>query len=138
MKHGQARRGRKSSEYLIWVSMHQRCSNPKNKCYADYGARGIAVCERWNDFFLFVTDMGQRPPGHWIDRVKNDGNYEPSNCKWATPQQQASNTRRNVLVTVKGETMTLKAATDKFGGRYGTVLARIHRGVPADQALGLS
>jgi hypothetical protein len=84
-----------SSEYAIWVEMRHRCRNPAHKQYADYGGRGIDVCQRWDsDFLAFLNDMGPRPRGRSIDRINNNGNYEPGNCRWATPLQQTHN-RRN-------------------------------------------
>ncbi len=81
--------------YKTWTAMKDRCSNPKNKAYANYGGRGIAVCDRWmNSFESFYADVGDRPSDqHSIDRINNDGNYEPSNCRWATKSQQQSNQR---------------------------------------------
>ena len=92
--HGCARRGALTPEHISWDSMLARCSNPRNDAYADYGGRGIAVCARWQKFENFLADMGLRPSQkHSIDRINNDGNYEPGNCRWATPTQQARNHR---------------------------------------------
>lgn len=79
--------------YVSWASMHARCTNAKLLCYRYYGGRGISVCERWSDFAAFVEDMGVRPPGTSIDRIDVNGNYEPGNCRWATPTVQRNNQR---------------------------------------------
>lgn len=80
-------------EYRAWVHMRQRCNNPNNPGYLDYGGRGIRVCDRWNKFENFLTDMGERPEDRSLDRINNDGNYEPSNCRWATRKTQNNNKR---------------------------------------------
>lgn len=89
-KHGQCR----SPEYLTWCSMHNRCSRPGNARYAEYGGRGIAVCERWRDFADFLSDMGSKPgPGHSIERIDNNVGYTPENCRWATATDQQRHKR---------------------------------------------
>lgn len=82
--------------YSSWQELRRRCLNRNNIGYADYGGRGIKVCERWASFAAFFADMGTRPAGMTLDRINNDGNYEPGNCKWSTPSEQAKNRRPKV------------------------------------------
>lgn len=83
-----------TSEHAAWSTMKQRCLNPRNKQYADYGGRGITVCKRWLRFENFLNDVGRKPsPIHQLERADNDSGYGPNNCYWATPKQQANNRR---------------------------------------------
>jgi hypothetical protein len=93
VKHGLAN---KAAEYHVWEGIKQRCLNPSRRGYEYWGGRGITICERWLDFENFYEDMGPRPgSGYSIDRIDNDGNYEPGNCRWATASEQQRNTRRS-------------------------------------------
>ena len=108
LKHG----FRFTKEYHVWLSMRERCNNPRCKSYKYYGARGVKVHPRWNKFVAFIEDMGWRPKSldgarFSVDRIDNDKGYEPSNCRWATASQQSRNTRRNIFVTVDGKEMLL-------------------------------
>jgi len=95
--HGHNRRGVISREYKSWNMMLQRCTNQNYTYYHNYGGRGITVCERWRDSFAaFYEDMGERPTGMSLDRINNDGNYEPGNCKWSDSHSQLLNTRRSL------------------------------------------
>ena len=113
-RHGQSR----TPEYSVWCGMLYRCENPKAPNYKRYGGRGIAVCERWHSIAAFVEDMGPRPSlQHSIDRVDNDKGYEPGNCVWALPAQQAANTSKTVKVVLSGAVLSLNEAWKRLGLR---------------------
>lgn len=96
----------KTKLYSVWCQMKRRCINPNDGKFADYGARGITVCERWRESFeAFERDMGPRPKGFTLDRIDNDGNYEPNNCRWAKPATQSRNNRKNIWVEHEGRRM---------------------------------
>lgn len=92
---------------MTWRQMKKRCLNPKCKAYPNYGGRGIAVCDRWMVFENFLEDMGHPPEGMTLERIDNDGNYCPENCKWATMQEQAYNKRPHKKITINGKKRTV-------------------------------
>lgn len=126
--HGMSRQ--LASTYRSWKDMRSRCLNQNDFDYADYGGRGIAVCERWKDFAAFVADMGKRPGGRTLDRINVNGDYEPGNCRWADPKMQANNKRSNHVIEYRGETKTLSQWCDVFGIEPSKVRYRIKAGWP--------
>lgn len=133
-KHG----GYGTPEYRIWRGLRERCLNSRSKHFARYGGRGIRVCDRWNDFAAFLADMGKKPsPTHSIDREDVNGHYEPGNCRWATPTQQANNRRNTVHVEANGETRPAAEAARAYGLNFATLKARLRRGMSPVDALAL-
>jgi hypothetical protein len=129
-----------SKEFHTWSGMRQRCNNPKDKKYSIYGGRGIKVCEHWEESFEnFFEDMGEAPSKeHSIDRIDVNGDYEPSNCRWATKKEQANNVRNNIKIHLFGVTKTLAQWCDELNLSYQTVWARIKiRNYTYEKALGL-
>ena len=125
-------------EYWAWSNMIQRCTNPKNKRYKQYGARGITVCEPWrSSFTVFLRDIGQKPsPRHTLERINNDGNYEPSNCKWATYKEQSQNQRFRFLpLTFDNKPITVQEIADLAGIKYSAACARLRRGWTIDEVI---
>ena len=129
IKHGFAKKDKKSRLYNIWCSMRQRCNNENNTKYYLYGARKIKVCKRWDEFENFLEDMGEPPTNkHSIDRVDNNGNYEPSNCRWATNNEQSNNTRNNITIKYNGESKTLTEWCKDRNIIYSKALHRFNKG----------
>jgi hypothetical protein len=122
-KHGMA----STNVYGVWQQIHQRCGNPRAPSFENYGGRGIKVCERWKSFENFVADMGIRPDGYSIDRINNDGDYEPSNCRWATTAQQLNNKRNSRVLELNGERKTIAEWSEKFGIDWHTIRSRVDR-----------
>ncbi len=125
--------------YRIWVGMQSRCLDSNCNSYQDYGGRGITVCERWlgfDGFTNFLADMGQPTTDqHSLDRINNNGNYEPTNCKWSDKYEQARNNRHNHYLTAQGETYCASQWAEITGIKSGLILARIRRGWSAEEAL---
>lgn len=124
--------------YSVWKNMINRCYNEKNRSYKDYGGRGIKICEKWlgeDGFRNFAEDMGPRPEGYSIDRIDNNGNYEPGNCRWATSKQQGRNTRKNKIITYDGKTMTASAWAEFLGINPQLIYIRLKHGWPLSSVL---
>lgn len=119
----------------VWRMMLDRCKNPNNRAYANYGGRGIQVCDRWNDFVTFYTDMGHRPDGYQIDRIDNDGNYEPGNCRWSTPKQQQNNKRDTRILEFNGKIQSLGYWSEETGIKWETLRSRLRYGWDAERTL---
>jgi hypothetical protein len=124
-----------TSEYMIWVAMRQRCANPNNKAYPNYGGRGIQVCERWMRFENFLADMGPRPPGLSIERIANDLGYCKSNCKWGTRREQNNNSRNNHHLTFNGRTQSIHAWSREVSLNVRTIHSRLRLGWPLEMVL---
>lgn len=123
-------------EYRVWEAMRRRCLVETDAGFSEYGARGIVVCDRWNDFEAFFSDMGPRPsPVHSIERTDNDGPYHPQNCIWATIERQTRNRRSNIRVEYLGRDMVLKDAAILAGVMPATAYARHRKGWPLDRVL---
>lgn len=121
----------KSSEYISWSGMKQRCRNKKNWAYNYYGGRGISFAKEWENFNIFIKDMGKKPTAkHTLDRIDPDGNYCKENCRWATRIEQSNNLRKNVKIDFKGKTLTPKQISQKTKLSIATVLRRNKKGIP--------
>lgn len=135
-KHGACVGYRKTVEYGVWSSMIARCENADNPAYKNYGGRGISVCPEWRvNFSAFMKDMGRRPMAHTIERIDNNGNYEPDNVVWATRIQQQRNRRACRYITHAEITLTVVEWAEKLGLKPTTIYNRLHRGWPICDAL---
>ncbi len=136
-RHG-ATRGGQSPEYICWQAMKRRCIDPKRKHFSYYGGRGVTVCDRWlNSFENFLVDMGTKPsPKHSIDRYPNrDGNYEPTNCRWATKLQQVENRANARTVSYSGKTILLSELCRELNLDAKVMANRLNLGWPMDRAI---
>lgn len=136
--HGHARlsNGKPSPTYQSWISMKARCNNPNTSSYNRYGARGIRVCDEWlgeNGFENFLEDMGERPVGMTLDRIDNDGDYTPGNCRWATPKEQSSNLSNLIKITYNNHTRSVIEWSKITGVNPSTIRSRFYRGLPPEK-----
>jgi len=123
-----------TSDYKAWFGILQRCDNEHHEKWHRYGARGITVCDRWRSYENFLADMGPRPHGMTIDRIDNNGNYEPSNCRWADQKTQGNNRGNNRMFDIGGVEMTLSQACEAYGINKATVRGRLSFGWETDRA----
>ncbi|WRQ05483.1 Rz-like spanin [Ralstonia phage AhaGv] len=127
-----------TAEYRAWGNMLCRCNNPNIPKHKDYGGRGIAVCERWTSFKNFLADMGERPDGMTLERIDVNGNYEPGNCRWATPLEQSRNTRSNSMLSLFGVSACKSHWAQCCGVKVSTLNKRLLKGLSVQQALGVA
>lgn len=137
-KHGMSKAigGKKTRVYQAYSNMIQRCENTKTKHFHRYGGRGIKVCARWRESFkAFLEDMGEPPEGLSLDRIDNDGDYEPSNCRWVNQKTQNANRSVCIFVEIDGKAVMLMSHCEAIGVSYNMVRKRLKRGWSLDFAL---
>jgi hypothetical protein len=129
-KHSESKQAK---EYSIWCNIKNRCNNKNDINYVYYGARGIKICNRWkNSFIDFLTDMGRAPSKHHtVDRINNNSDYKPSNCRWATRKEQSNNKRNNIMIGDE----TLAQYCRRTNKKYSTIKSRIYRGYSINEAI---
>lgn len=118
--------------YKSWTAMRRRCLEPERK---HHHGKGITYCESWEKFENFLADMGERPLGKTIDRIDSNGNYEPSNCKWSTPLEQAHNRSSSVVIYYNGERVALKKLAESVGMKWPTLARRLRTGMDVETAI---
>ncbi len=134
--HGHKKNNTYTKAYAVWSSMKRRCLSSTDKAYPRYGGRGIKVCKRWSESFeAFLFDMGEPPACKSLDRIDNNGDYDPLNCRWATVKQQGRNRSTTVHITLHGVTMPLAEWSEKLGIKYVTIYQRYKKGQPIDAPL---
>lgn len=128
--HGHARTGHRSPEYVSWQAMLARCLDPRHKSFPNYGGRGIQVCSRWlNSFADFYQDMGDRPtPTTSLEREDPNGDYEPGNCRWATPKEQGRNRRNNIRIAARGKVQAASEWAEDLGVTANSLYIRRRKG----------
>lgn len=129
-KHGHSARGFLTPTFRSWLAMRRRCNSPRAHRWDRYGGRGIGYCDRWSDFSNFLEDMGERPPGMSLDRLDNDGDYEPSNCKWSTQSEQRRNSSSAVWIEFGGMREVRSAWADLLGISAWFITSRMGKGIP--------
>ena len=126
---------REEQIYFVWSSMKQRCLNPNNAAYKNYGGRGIKICDEWNDFDIFINDMGIPPSGWSLERLQNDEGYNKFNCVWSTWKGQCRNKRVNKYFYIDEKKMILKEFTKENGLNYHTIKNRLRKGMSFEQSI---
>lgn len=124
-----------SATYRTWKDMRQRCMNSKNSDWKNYGGRGVSVCKEWDDFAVFLADMGERPQGMTLDRIDVNLGYSKENCRWADAKTQANNKTSNHVITLLGRSQTLQAWAEETGIKRETIAARVRAGMPDEKIL---
>ena len=135
--HGDARNGKIAPEYSTWQHMRSRCFVPGDPAYKYYGGRGITVCDAWrHDYLAFLSCVGRKPsPCHTLDRIDNNGNYEPGNVRWATPTMQSRNSRGNRIVEINGESMCITEWSERSGTPRDSIQRRLEAGWSPEKAV---
>lgn len=129
-KHGHRPKGGSSPTYVSWISMKSRCNDKSNP---NYGGRGISYDKRWEDFIVFLSDMGDRPEGCTLDRIDSSKDYSEENCRWATPEEQSKNRSTNIYVEFEGELVCLSDCEELSGVPRTTLYKRYHKGLRGEE-----